>query len=291
MTIPKKIIFIFMKLMSLLNEIKEHTDEEIVDFNEIDLRHEFDKLNKLLFNNKLYAPQMLWNTRKGAHGVVKASKNRSTGEIKIISLSMSKFHTIPYKFFKDVLAHEMIHVYWLEKGHFKEQHGSLFQQEMYRINSLDYGFNVTIKGDSSNYGISQEVVKQGLELVFTIISTDRQREKMLSVMTYQTYKNEAKLIGNLYQNLAKKKFSQVQGEFYKSTNPILQKYKIQRSFGRSISYSNIDEQKYEELKRDATFLSDFNLTDKSTQPDWNGSDLPNEPIQKQKNVRDNWFNL
>ena len=291
MIIPKKYIFIFMKLMSLLNEIKEHTDEEIVDFNEINLNHEFETLNKLLFNNVLNAPQMLWNTRKGAHGVVKASKNRLSGEIKIISLSMSKFHTIPYKFFKDVLAHEMIHVYWLQKGHFKEQHGPLFQQEMHRINSLGYGFNVSIKGDSSNYGISQEVVKQGLELIFTIISTDRQREKMLSVMTYQTYKNEAKLIGNLYQNLAKKKYNQVHGEFYKSTNPILQKHKVQRSFGRSISYSNIDEQKYEELKKDATFLSEFNLTSSTTQPEWTGSDLPDEPIQKQKNVRDSWFNI
>jgi predicted SprT family Zn-dependent metalloprotease len=277
--------------MSILNEIREHADDEIVDFNEIDLQQEFSKLNKLLFNNQLQPVTMLWNTRKVAHGVVKATKNRVSGEIRIVSLSMSQFLKIPYKFFKDVLAHEMIHVYWLQKGRFKEQHGPLFQQEMHRINSLGHGFNVTVRGDSSNFELSQEVVKQGLELVFTIISTDRQREKMLSVMTYQTYKKEAKLIGNLYQNLAKKKYSQVQGEFYKSTNPILQKYKIQRSFGRSISYSNIDEQKYEELKRDATFLSEFNLTDKSTQPDWNGSDLPDEPIQKQKNVRDNWFNI
>ena len=281
-----------MKLMSILNEIREHTDDEIVDFNEIDLQQEYSKLNKLLFNNKLQPVTMLWNTRKVAHGVVKATKNRISGEIKIVSLSMSQFLKIPYKFFKDVLAHEMIHVYWLQNGRFKEQHGPLFQQEMQRINSLDYGFNVTVRGDSSNFELSQEVIKQGLELVFTIISTDKQREKMLSVMTYQTYKKEAKLIGNLYQNLSKSgKYQQVHGEFFKSTNPILQKHKIQRSFGRSISYSNIDEQKYEQLKKDATFLSEFNLTDKSTQPDWNGSDLPDEPIQKQKNVRDNWFNI
>lgn len=280
-----------MKFMTLLNEIKEHTDDEIVDFNEIDLKQEFEKLNKLLFNNQLHAPQMIWNTRKGAHGTVKASRNKTTGEIKIISLSMSKFFEIPYKFFKDVLAHEMIHVYWIEKGHFKEQHGMLFQQEMHRINSLGLGFNVTIKGDSSNYNISHDVVKKGLELIFTIISTDRQREKMLSVMTYQTYKNEAKLIGNLYQNLARKKYNQVHGEFYKSTNSILQKHKVQRSFGRSISYSNIDEQKYEELKKDAIFLSEFNLTNKTTEPEWKGTDLPNEPIQKQKNVKNNWFNI
>ena len=281
-----------MKLMSILNEIREHTDDEIVDFNEIDLQQEFSKLNKLLFNNELQAVTMLWNTRKVAHGVVKATRNRVSGEIKIVSLSMSQFLKIPYKFFKDVLAHEMIHVYWLQKGRFKEQHGPLFQQEMHRVNSLGYGFNVTVRGDSSNFELSQEVVKQGLELVFTIISTNRQREKMLSVMTYQTYKKEAKLISKLYQNLCiSGKYQQVRGEFFKSTNPSLQKHKIQRSFGRSISYSNIDEQKYDELKKDATFLSEFNLTDKSTQPDWNGSDLPDEPIQKQKNVRDNWFNI
>lgn len=281
-----------MKLMSILNEIREHTDDEIVDFNEIDLQQEFSKLNKLLFNNELQAVTMLWNTRKVAHGVVKATRNRVSGEIKIVSLSMSQFLKIPYKFFKDVLAHEMIHVYWLQKGQFKAQHGPLFQQEMRRINSLGHGFNVTVRGDSSNFELSQEAIKQGLELVFTIISTNRQREKMLSVMTYQTYKKEAKLISKLYQNLCKSgKYQQVHGEFFKSTNPLLQKHKIQRSFGRSISYSNIDEQKYEELKKDATFLGEFNLTDKTNEADWSGSDLPNEPIQKQKNVRDNWFNL
>jgi predicted SprT family Zn-dependent metalloprotease len=267
-----------MKIMSLINEVKEHADDEIVDFNEIDLRQEFEKLNKLLFNNQLHAPQMIWNTRKGAHGTVKATRNRTTGEIKIVSLSMSKFYEIPYKFFKDVLAHEMIHVYWIEKGHFKEQHGRLFQQEMHRINSLGLGFNVTIKGDSSNYKISQAIVKEGKEYVFCIISSRHNSQIMLSVMSLPTYITEGRLISRIYENLTKKgKYKHIHGEFYMSTNHMLQKERIQRSFTRSISYSNITHEQYAELLKDAKPMAEFNVTQENPKAVWEGKNPPNNP--------------
>lgn len=282
-----------MKLMSILNEIREHTDDEIVDFNEIDLQQEFSKLNKLLFNNELQAVTMLWNTRKVAHGVVKATRNRVSGEIKIVSLSMSQFLKIPYKFFKDVLAHEMIHVYWLQKGRFKEQHGPLFQQEMRRINSLGHGFNVTVRGDSSNFEISQAVVKEGLELVFCVIYQQRSPGLMLSVMTLPTYITEGRLISNIYEGLVKRgKYKDIRGEFYKSKNPFLQKQKIQRSFSRSISYSNITHEQYAQLIKDADSLAEFSMTEQNPVAQWEGKTTPNDPKPKpSKSNNNNWFNI
>lgn len=267
-----------MKFMTLLNELKEHTDDEIVDFNEISLTNEFEKLNKLLFNNELQTPNMKWHSNKGDHGNVKATKNKMTGVIKIVALSMSKFLEIPYKFFKDVLAHEMIHTYWIQKGHFKEQHGPLFQREMHRINSLGLGFNVTIKGDSSNYKISQAVVKQGKEYVFCIIYSRHNSQIMLSVMSLPTYITEGRLISRIYENLTKKgKYKHIHGEFYMSTNPMLQKEKIQRSFAKSIGYTNITHEQYAELLKDAKDLAEFDITQENPKAVWEGKNPPNDP--------------
>ena len=283
-----------MKFMKLLNEIKEHTDDEIVDFKEIDLRHEFDKLNKLLFNNELHAPVLQWHTRKTNHGFVRFSRNRLTGEHTILSLNMSKFLKIPYKFFKDVLAHEMIHLYWLEQGDWKENHGFKFIQQMNRINSMGLGFNVTIRGGSEKFGVSDEVAKQGMELVVFFVKTDKSRGWQLSVTKPQTYKTEGKHISKLYQNLTNKnKFQNVVGEFYLSRNVDLQKYPVQRSFVRSISFNTVEDETYEKYKNDSQFLSSFIVNNQSPEPQWNGTDIPNEPVAKQPNKKrtDDFFGL
>jgi len=223
--------------MKLINEVKDHTDDEIVDFNEIDLQREFTKLNKLLFNDSLYPVEMLWNTHKAAHGVVKATRNRLTGEIKIKSLGMSRFYEIKYKDFKDTLAHEMIHVYWLQKE-INCHHDWRFIQQMNRINSMGLGFNVSVKKDSSNLGISNEISEKKVQYVICIINMDG--ADFLATMTNNAYQNEASLIGNIFKYAVKKgKYKKITGMFYKSSDPLLRKEKIQRTFKSSISYSKL----------------------------------------------------
>lgn len=264
---------------SLIDEAKEHTDDEIVDFNEIDLQHEYDKLNNLLFDGQLQPVTMLWNKRKGAHGVVKATRNKFTHKVTIKSLSMSQFLEIPYKFFKDVLAHEMIHVYWLQND-VNAGHGPLFIKQMNRINSMGLGFNVSVRSDSSvtsNFQMSSHAIKKGMELVFSLVQTDKD-ENMLSVMKYDTYKSEAYKIGSIYRFLIVKqpKYKTAMGEFYLSTNPKLQMQKIQRSFGSSgVSYVRLNRDVAEELKKDAKFLSKFEVI--NGEVDWTGPDQPNPP--------------
>jgi hypothetical protein len=258
-----------------LYEAKEHTDDEIVDFNEIDLQHEYNKLNSLLFKGNLQPVTMLWNKRKGAHGVVKGTRNRSTGKITLTSLSMSQFLKVPYKFFKDVLAHEMVHVFWMQQD-VNAKHGPLFVREMNRINSMGLGFNVSVRSDSSEtskFEMSQDVVRQGMELVCLLMNTDKEKN-MLSVMKYDAYKKEAHRIIDIYDYLVntKPKYRFVEGEFFLSTNPKLQARKIQRSFG-SVSYTLVDESLIDELKQNAKFLCKFVINNDGPQVE--GPDQPN----------------
>jgi hypothetical protein len=264
-------------LSSLINEAKEHTDDEIVDFNEIDLQHEYNKLNSLLFKGNLQPVTMLWNKRKGAHGVVKGTRNRRTGKITLTSLSMSQFLKVPYKFFKDVLAHEMIHVFWMQQD-VNAKHGPLFVREMNRINSMGLGFNVSVTSDSSEtskFEISQDIVKQGIELVFLLMRTDKEKN-MLSVMKYDAYKKEAHKIIDIFDYLVNKKnkYRFAEGEFFLSTNPKLQSRKIQRSFG-SVSYTIIDDSLVNEFKQNAKFLCKFEIGNTYGVPQVEGPDQPN----------------
>jgi hypothetical protein len=263
--------------LHLINEGREHTDDEIVDFNEIDLQQEYNKLNQLLFNGNLQPVTMLWNKRKGAHGVVKGTRSRSTGKITLKSLSMSQFLKVPYRFFKDVLAHEMIHVFWMQQD-VNAKHGPLFVQQMNRINSMGLGFNVSVRSDSSEtskFEMSQDVIKQGMELVFLLMKTDKDNN-MFSVMKYDAYKSQGYRIIGIYDYLVNKKpkYRFAEGEFFLSTNPRLQGSKIQRSFG-SISYSRIDDAIANELKQNAKFLCKFEINNSNDGPQLSGPDQPN----------------
>jgi hypothetical protein len=265
-----------------INEAKEHTDDEIVDFNEIDLQQEYNKLNQLLFNGNLQPVTMLWNKRKGAHGVVKGTRNRSTGKITLKSLSMSQFLKVPYRFFKDVLAHEMVHVFWMQQD-VNAKHGPLFVREMNRINSMGLGFNVSVRSDSSEtskFEMSQDVIKQGMELVFLLMKTDKD-DNMFSVMKYDAYKSQGYRIIDIYDYLVNKKpkYKFAEGEFFLSTNPRLQGSKIQRSFG-SISYSRIDDAVANEIKKDAKFLCKFEINKSNDGPRLSGPDQPNSAPPK-----------
>jgi hypothetical protein len=147
---------------------------------------------------------------------------------------------------------------------------------MNRINSMGLGFNVSVRSDSSEtskFEMSADVVKQGMMLVFGIIHNNLV-PNMLSVMKYGTYADEGQYIANIYKNLTKKgKFNWVNGEFYSSNNPKLQREKIQRSFKRSISYTRLTDEQAQELKKDAKLLSSFKI--ENGEVVFSGPDKPN----------------
>jgi hypothetical protein len=169
-----------MKLFDLILEKKEYSDTDVIDFNEIDIYHEYNKLNDLLFDGKLSRVPIILNNRKNAHGTVKSTINRRTGEINIQSLSMSKFLNVPYKFFKDVLAHEMIHVSLLQRN-INAGHDWRFVREMDRINKMGLGFNISVTTDSSMLDDFEVSTKKNVVLIFCVINING-REKYVAVI-------------------------------------------------------------------------------------------------------------
>jgi predicted SprT family Zn-dependent metalloprotease len=268
-----------LKLFDILLENKVYLDNEIVDFNEINIQNEFNKLNELLFNNELKPVRMEWSTRKTAHGHVTAHMNRLTKQITIKKLALSKFYNIPYKFFKDVLAHEMIHVKLLQQN-LNVDHGPEFVAEMNKINAMGKGFNVTIKGDASNFEVAKSNSKSNVELVFLVLNLGDGNINV-AVMNYNTYKNQGKNISSIFSSTCKSgKYQKVFGEFFLSKSILLQALTIQRSFERTISYQKVNDEKLEQFKAGARELSAFECTKEGC--DWIGDDIPNEPKPKER---------
>lgn len=256
------------EMIKFISEAKQHTDEEIVDFDEIDLQDEYNKLNNLIFDGKLKPVQMMWDTRRSAHGTVKAQRNRLTNEIVIKSLSMSKFLDVPYKIFKDTLAHEMIHVYLLQQG-INDGHGYRFKSEMNRINSLGLGFNVSVTMDGSSFSLSKQAQAKSKELVFFLIDTNL-KKNMLVVVTPNVFQKEGREIEKLYGRLVTAgRYQWAKGEAFKSSNPNLMRYSQNRNFRSGVSYTSIDDNVAEELKRNSEKIDSFSVNKgEKVNPQW-----------------------
>jgi hypothetical protein len=276
-------IFTESQIRHIIKEAKEHTNDEIVDFNEIDLQHEFNKLNELLFAGELYPIEMKWNKRRSAHGLVKASKNKRTNIITIASLEISQFLAITYKHFKDVLAHEMIHVYWLQK-HVNAGHDHRFIREMNRINDMGLGFHVTLTADSSQFELSQGTKQKKKELTFLIIKVAGESGSRLAVMGYNLYKSSGYRVSEIYEHLTQKgKYTEVHCQFYISDNPELQRHRVQKSLS-NLSYANITDEEADKFTADTKWLAGF--VARSGDVKWDGDDFPNRQEKKP-----DWFNI
>lgn len=250
-----------LKILSLILEKRQHEDGEIVDFNEIDLKDEFDKLNALLFDNKVQPVLLKWDNRKGSFGHVRATRNRHTKEINVEYLSMSQFRNVPYKKFKDTFAHEMIHVYLLQQG-INDGHGWRFQSEMRRINNMNLGFNIVISEEGEfelASHIKDKQIKSNKQFVACVGEVDS-KKNLVAVMSPEVFQREGAKIKSLYERLIKAgRIRHVKFEFYKSKNIELFKYTQQRSFNRGFSYNFTTEEFVNSIKSEGEFITSFEL--------------------------------
>jgi len=250
----------------IMAEAYDHTDDEIVTFENIDLEHEFNKLNKLLFNDELKMVPLSWSTRKGNHGHVSYRFSRWDGTVEVIhGLFMSKFFKIPYKMFKDTLAHEMIHVKNLQdamrtkaRRRKSDAHGYEFMKEADRINSMGLGFKVTVTGEGK-FDVADDI--KGKNVYFAIIKLDGQKSgDFIAVMVPKAFTERKETIERIFNNLIKsRKYRGVTIEYYQSSSPKLLKYPVQRSFARSISYAPIKPEEIASTKELGTFIEKTEL--------------------------------
>jgi hypothetical protein len=235
---------------------EEPAKDEILDFNEINLYDEYNKLNKLLFNGSLPEVPMKWSNRKRALGHVKFKHFKNTGKISNMELWISKFFSVTYQQFLNTLAHEMIHIYQLSKPNPLSQmdgkHGSDFMKEAQRINNMGLGFNIT-KTNGEDLALSQETKEkiQGKKLIVLLYNFDGDR--VIAVTTPKIYERDNRILFDFIERLVNSgRYNKIEVDVILSNNPILHKsYRQQRSI-TSIRAQGAKKELLDDLERDNT---------------------------------------
>jgi hypothetical protein len=244
------------EINKVLYENEKFNDTDIINPENIDLYREYDKLNAQLFDDKLPRVPMKWSNRKYSLGHVNAHINRASRESKINYLGMSNFHAMPYRVFKDTLAHEMIHVLLLINGKhdYGDNHGYNFHREANRINSMGLGYNITAHSNDK-LGVSDSV--KGREMIAIILKINN--VNYIAVTSNKVYETEFSRVVNLFERLVNRgKYNEVDITIVKSSNPLLQKYKHLRNFNSGISYSPLSDDQLNSLLQD-TILTKYEV--------------------------------
>lgn len=258
----------------IMSEVYEHTDDEMVTFANIDLGYEFDKLNNMLFNGELTTVPLGLSSTKAKYGHVSYKYDRNTRlPIKINGLFITKFFKINYKKFKDILAHEMIHVKNLQdsmrnrtpiyKG---DAHGYNFIKELNRINSMGLGFNVTDK-EYDSHDVSDDV--KGGKMYAAIMTLEGSRNgTFIFTMTPNAYSKRDDLYGLFSRLIKQGKYKRVEIEYFKVNSPYFLKFKKQQSFN-SLTYSKStpeDLDKLDEVGEEVDFVTIGDTSSKKSEP-------------------------
>ena len=243
------------KLISIIAEeyqgLQEHSyqDDDVIDPTQVNLRDEYNRINTELFNDELPEVKMRWSTRKGNLGHVVATINRVTNEAVIKNLAISSFHAMPYRVFKDTLAHEMIHIKQISDNEFnsRESHGMEFHGEMRRINNMGLGYNIMVRSEDK-LDMSNIALQKAAGKTFICIILEIDGRKMLNVTTQRVYDAEGQNVFDLFQKLVNRgKYREVTIIVVKSDNPQLLKYTISRTFRRGLSYAPLSDELLDEL--------------------------------------------
>lgn len=254
-------------LRSGLMENERYADNDMIDFSDINLNWEFNRLNNLLFDGKCIPVPLELSRRRTAHGHVSATIDNFTGKITVKKLAISKFYNVPYKLFKDTFAHEMIHVYLLQQN-INDGHGSYFHREMNRINGMGLGFNVSVKLDSGDLEVSSNV--KGKHVIFLVFSTDGGSNKKISVMEPSLYYGQGNRIAQIYSHVINNgKYKEFNGTFYESSNPLLRGFKVQRTFNNGISNANVSDDFVNKVLQGSKEISTLYVNGKEVK--WDGN--------------------
>lgn len=199
-----------------------------INFDRTNLQKEYDKINKKAFDGKLPKIALRWSNSKRLGGWVHAKHNRSTGEIRIKELVISRFFKLTREEFIGILAHEMIHVEKFAKGIVHEvggDHGVLFKKRCDQVSNM-LGVPVPYSESSHSLGIANPEALKPVE----VLVLDYQKDKSQAYLITPNGKITRKLNElRYYFTLSPWGKRDVRVRVYRSTNPDFHRYTHARS--------------------------------------------------------------
>ena len=231
---------------------EEYQDDNIINFDDINLQQEFNKINAEIFNNNVPVVPLKWSKRKTALGHVRSRVNRATREIISVELWISTFFAVTHQQFKNVMAHEMIHVLLNDEDmlNMYDPHGFEFMKQANRINEMGLGYNIT-KTNGEDLAVSDKTLERTANKPRIVIIFDLDGKFFIATTTRAVYERDFESLARLFENVIKRgKYSRVELNVVESTNPQLLKFPQQRSFVRSVSYGPVSDELLGELLDD-----------------------------------------
>lgn len=251
--------------MSLRN-IKTYDQLNESIWSKIDLQKEFDDINKIAFDGELKSIPLKWVHTKGSSG-----KLATQSKVKVINgrkvgpsydetpkyIAISTYYEKSYEEFRNVLAHEMIHL-WITQHKIQDNghHGFKFQDKMAEVNK--HGFNVTLKDDVAGVELSDKnPVKK--ELGVFILDNQSDDKVLVSVMDLsQMTKSNMQSIIETVKYTSEVNKSKYQLDFRRSNYYLLNTYRVTKKFKNagSLKYYNVGN-KLEDLVKNSKLIEEW----------------------------------
>lgn len=206
-----------------MKHIKPISLFESIDTKSIDLKSDYDKLNKMMFDGVLPDVKLRWMNTKNVLGLMTYDED---GNIKDVGIST--FYKLTHQQYLDVLAHEMIHV-WIEHKGIKERdpHGRVFMNKVADLNKRFPEFSIRKSENAADYNVSASAsIKEYGVVIFD------EGDKYSVVVVNSSVMNDDNALTEFIEGIKKYglyKFRKLTINFYKSANPDLAKFKVKKS--------------------------------------------------------------
>ena len=193
-----------MDLTSLIKEevnglLNEYADEDVVDINKINLQDEYDKLNQQLWEGKLPNVPLKFDSKKNGYGRVNGMIERFTRKVVVHFLAISNMYSFTYRQFRNIMAHEQIHVYQMAVKQERGGHGWDFEREARRINGMGLGFNITARnGEDIPVSDQAKAAFSKKKLIALVLNFDGKYS--LTLTTPTVYEREADQFFHIFDN-------------------------------------------------------------------------------------------
>lgn len=218
-----------------------------------DINDEFKKLNIQIFNNELnlYFP-LKWSKLKNAMGRVSYTYRRGqpNKNITITKLTLSTFFDVSTETLRNIMIHEMVHVYFLQVLDSLEGHGREFLQTIAEINKKFPQYNVQRTEDVTDYNVETSV-SFSKPLYFYIVHTKGNRQRLIGV--FKNLDDERKSFKKQLKSLVRLDKRTYKIEFGQSNLVELQRFTISRTLMSSLnkgSFFILKDEIYLKLQQD-----------------------------------------